>query len=576
MNNSSNANRHIDRFENSIHPEVKSKQNSNRTLDDYTENMAVNGVGNLADYSNYDDDYRELRNNDDDYSYNDDTHSHRTYDESEYEQHSYDELEEPHYDTHELDSLNGFDDYEEYSRPKKTYSHQVPYSRSNNEQYSHEDDYDYRQPKPYENQRYDEYDEDSHYNNKRAEYSHSKDHYEGGYTRGISQDTSNLSEIDDVSNFYNDKSNTVKMRQEYNRNMAKLDNEEYFDTLSTMASIDAIRDTPKHNRGARRNNITYRPDDTLKNQIDYEEYSNKGPHVERPREDQRSRERRHREDQRSRERRPREEQRPRQKQQHRRDEEVQRREHIEQKKYEERKRRLSEKRKQDTSMQPAIRGYTGTIPTINSQHYSDNRNSKSYEKNTHNNERDYSQREQSSKTRRTPITEKHPKKRSQDEIYRRRYERQVGRTILFTSVGIITTILAMIGVFYMTYKYNSLKDEYTIVNNEYENLKLNQDDVIELQLKIDELERINNSLINPSDKEDDSVDGSEDGNPNEDIISDDTSNQGQRVTHVVQSGEYLSTISTKYYGDGSYVQKIKDANNLSDDNIFVGQELLIP
>lgn len=47
-------------------------------------------------------------------------------------------------------------------------------------------------------------------------------------------------------------------------------------------------------------------------------------------------------------------------------------------------------------------------------------------------------------------------------------------------------------------------------------------------------------------------------------------------THTVGSNENLYRISLKYYGNGSGVAKIKNANGLSSDEIRVGQTLVIP
>jgi LysM repeat protein len=48
-------------------------------------------------------------------------------------------------------------------------------------------------------------------------------------------------------------------------------------------------------------------------------------------------------------------------------------------------------------------------------------------------------------------------------------------------------------------------------------------------------------------------------------------------THVVQSGESLSSISRKYFGTPDYYTKIAEANNLkSRDKIRVGQVLVLP
>lgn len=51
---------------------------------------------------------------------------------------------------------------------------------------------------------------------------------------------------------------------------------------------------------------------------------------------------------------------------------------------------------------------------------------------------------------------------------------------------------------------------------------------------------------------------------------------GQTV-HTVGANENLFRIALKYFnGDPNGVQKIKDANNLTSDNISVGQQLIIP
>lgn len=54
------------------------------------------------------------------------------------------------------------------------------------------------------------------------------------------------------------------------------------------------------------------------------------------------------------------------------------------------------------------------------------------------------------------------------------------------------------------------------------------------------------------------------------------SRKEERV-HIVEAGETLGTISRKYYGDGTGVEKIMEANGLEDPNrIYCGQELRIP
>ena len=49
--------------------------------------------------------------------------------------------------------------------------------------------------------------------------------------------------------------------------------------------------------------------------------------------------------------------------------------------------------------------------------------------------------------------------------------------------------------------------------------------------------------------------------------------QGRGHEHVVESGHTLSAIAVAY---GSTVQAIKEANQLSSDNIYIGQKLFIP
>ena len=49
--------------------------------------------------------------------------------------------------------------------------------------------------------------------------------------------------------------------------------------------------------------------------------------------------------------------------------------------------------------------------------------------------------------------------------------------------------------------------------------------------------------------------------------------QGRGHEHVVESGHTLSAIAVAY---GSTVQAIKEANQLSSDNIYIGQKLFVP
>lgn len=55
-------------------------------------------------------------------------------------------------------------------------------------------------------------------------------------------------------------------------------------------------------------------------------------------------------------------------------------------------------------------------------------------------------------------------------------------------------------------------------------------------------------------------------------------NQPQNIKHKVEQGDSLYGIARKYYGstDPSILNKIKEANNLKDNNIFINMELILP
>ncbi len=595
MNSNDNANRNLRNFEDSIHSR-KNTSNKNSTLQDYTDNLAAHSVGNLVDGLKYDDDYDSIRsNNKNNSTYND-------YDNTEdYSSLRYDEFNDTSefdFTSDDLDSLNGLSEDSFIERNKRQYDHQIPYNRYEED----EMDYDHRQNSSarranntnvsrydttrYNTSNFDNLDTSSYSNQRRGNnfderrrsnredsyYGAEEDYIRKSFQNGkISQDTSNLAEIDNVRNFYNDVSQTAKIRNDNNRRMANLEDKEYFDTLSTMANLEAIQDKPRRKRNSQ-SNIKYKTDDTLKNKIDYDSFDEDEPIIERPRKNH------HRAEN----------------QQHRRDTSRQdrervrhdknsrehvRRDNIEQKRYEERKRRLSEKRRQDTSMQPVIRGYTGTIPTINDQRYSENKHSRSYDDNSQ--DMDYTQRHSSAEIRRSSSQQQPPSKRNAGEVYRRRYEKAVARTILFSSIGLVTTLLSLGAFFFMTYKYNDLKDKYATLNDTYQTLKLQQADIVELQLEIDKLQEEKEALLNGTYANGENNSEYDNNLNDSDNISNSQGNNNQisqteNRTHTVQSGDYLSSISTKYYGDASHVQEIKDANSLTSDNITVGQTLIIP
>ncbi len=578
MNNNENAQRSLNSFENSIHSRSKNK---NITHDDYTENLATKSVGNLVDGSFYDEETLNNSNSNRNPSYNNRRQS-RNEDNyrSPYDTGEYDfNLKSDEFHTDALDSLNGLSDDDYSTRKRKPYAHEIPYKRPNTESYDELGDYDIPERETTrqsynDTSRYNSFEDTSSYfannrNNQTDDFYEDKEDYikRSFENKHFNHDTSNLAEIEDVKNFYTDTNSDLRSRREHNRRMAQVEQENFDETLSTLASLNAIRETPQSRRRTQKGRVRYKVDDTLKNKIDFNEND---PYIERqaPRRNERPVER------------------PRQR---RNVDERRRREQVEQKQFEERKKRLSKKRMQDTSMQPVIKGYTGTIPTINNQRFTENKNTKSYPEDHYDDNREYTQRQPASETRRPtkqkPSSSKRSSdKRGSDEIYRRRFERQVSRTIVTGVIGAITTILALIAFFIVTYNYNKLKDDHATVNNEYQELKMNQPDVNELQFRIDELEELNQALLNQNsngnndnttivdDNNNDNTNTTDNNNNNNDNTNPITENR----VHVVKSGDYLSNISIKYYGNANHIQEIKDANGLTDDNILVGQELIIP
>ncbi|WLR43765.1 LysM peptidoglycan-binding domain-containing protein [Bacillus carboniphilus] len=52
--------------------------------------------------------------------------------------------------------------------------------------------------------------------------------------------------------------------------------------------------------------------------------------------------------------------------------------------------------------------------------------------------------------------------------------------------------------------------------------------------------------------------------------------QIETIEHSVKEGETLSSISVEYYGDETAVERIKEYNQLADNQLFEGQVLKIP
>ncbi len=82
------------------------------------------------------------------------------------------------------------------------------------------------------------------------------------------------------------------------------------------------------------------------------------------------------------------------------------------------------------------------------------------------------------------------------------------------------------------------------------------------------------------DTEEESAEEAETEDPAEDeeTAEDDEETESVGAAHVVGEDDNLFQIAKRYYGDGSpdNVQRIRDANGISGNNISVGQELIIP
>jgi LysM repeat protein len=57
-----------------------------------------------------------------------------------------------------------------------------------------------------------------------------------------------------------------------------------------------------------------------------------------------------------------------------------------------------------------------------------------------------------------------------------------------------------------------------------------------------------------------------------------TASPAQETIHTVKSGDTFYAIAVKYFGDGSQatIDKIKDYNGITSDNLQLGQKIKIP
>ncbi|MBS4176480.1 LysM peptidoglycan-binding domain-containing protein [Lederbergia citrea] len=89
----------------------------------------------------------------------------------------------------------------------------------------------------------------------------------------------------------------------------------------------------------------------------------------------------------------------------------------------------------------------------------------------------------------------------------------------------------------------------------------------------------NDSQVDDGDKEED-LQTEEENSPEEEIVETPVVQEETQVEtvkyHTVQSGETLYRISMNYYNDQSGIEKIKQANGLTGNELSVGQTLKIP
>ncbi len=139
-------------------------------------------------------------------------------------------------------------------------------------------------------------------------------------------------------------------------------------------------------------------------------------------------------------------------------------------------------------------------------------------------------------------------------------------------IGVLLLWLTM-----LTFQKNSLAKEVDTLKADNEDLRQQLTEASSVQLRlqgeIDRYEQSNGSLIVET-----GDNNSAEVNINSDEVGQTTvTNNGLPTTHTVASGDNLSAISAKYYnGNGMNYDKIKAANGLESNELYVGQVLTIP
>ncbi len=295
----------------------------------------------------------------------------------------------------------------------------------------------------------------------------------------------------------------------------------------------------------------------------------------------------------------------------------------EQRRIEQRK-KLSERRKQQTNMQPVIKGTTANIPTgaisknqalyeqeqrmkrENRKRLEQSKSMRAIEDRTIN--EDNARRRQTAKHEvvRKGQTARHKAVSSERERISRTAQHKTANVDytkntrsksiregqersnidfsnsvlgLASIICIILAIFIIKGVFFND-KYDELLVKYEKATEEIVTM---EEEITTLKAKIDELTAsnvIDEDIIGTEDtlEPDDAVDiiESEVDETTESNETENNSTNSTNSTYIVQDGDTLGSIAIDLYGGYEGVDIIKEANGLTSDSLSLGQELLIP
>lgn len=142
--------------------------------------------------------------------------------------------------------------------------------------------------------------------------------------------------------------------------------------------------------------------------------------------------------------------------------------------------------------------------------------------------------------------------------------------------GVIIAILFVLTVV-LTISLFSTRSAKRSLEEQVKTLEAEQKDAAELQLQIDTLQE---QLDAASTTETDTTSTEDATTPtteeDEATTTDENTTTSSDKTYKVVSGDTLSSISSKMYGDTTHTKEIMDANNLTGANLKIGQELKIP